>query len=322
MTEASLSLDIAGERWAVDVPERWAERFRTAFRHLVVDDDREPALRITARESPTREESAWAGKLVGRLPEVDGIAAIREGAGRAHVSRMSIESWDAASGRGESILLDPLYESKYLGTNLLINQIVWRALRRGLVPVHAAAIGNDAGFWLIPAAAGQGKSTLAAAATAAGLRFLGDDFVLLDAERLELHSLYAVLRLAPPSFRMVEEHFGKGRLDIVAEREDEKLLLTPSGADQDPCRRGGPLRGIFILDRTGTVRLGAAATPAQALRAFASTLRLLPSLGYPASLAFPRLGDLTRRIESRILETGSDLGALVRCVAEHMVRRG
>lgn len=306
----------------VDVPERWSGRFGAAFRHILGAGDREPVVRLSSREAPTEEESRDAAYLLARMTDADGIAAVRDGARRVHASRMSIESWDPASGDGASVLLDPRHESRYLGTNLLMSQIVWRAESRGLVPLHAAAIGNDDGFWLLPAAAGQGKSTLAAAAASAGLRFLGDDFVLLDAERLVLHSLYATLRLAPRALEMVEAHFGRDRLELVAAREDDKLLLTPRAGDHDPCRRGGALRGILLLDRTGAARLGDVAPPAQTLRAFASTLRLLPSLGYPAALAFRALGALSRRVESRGLETGPDLGALVRCVSVHVEGRG
>lgn len=322
MTSASLFLDIAGERWAVDVPARWAARFQMAFRHLVAGEGGATAVTVASRDAASPEEARWAHAIVAGLPEEDAVAAMRVEGVRIHVSRLSIESWEEASAQGASVLLDPLAESNYLGTNLLINQLVWRAESRRLIPLHAAAIGNDAGVWLIPADAGQGKSTLAAAAAAAGLRFFGDDFVLLDAERLVVHSLYATLRLAPPALRLVEEHFGADRLELIGTRDDAKRLLTPSSRTPDVCQRAGVLRGILIPDRTGTVRLGDTAAPARALRAFASTLRLLVTFGYPTRTAFRKLGDVTRRVDARFIETGPDLTALVRALSLHMEGRG
>ena len=314
MIPTPLHLDLAGERWEVGVPERWLPRFRVAFGHLAATEDREPSVRVLTRLEPTPEEADWATTLVAKIPDEDGIAAVENEAGRARVSRMSLESWDVRSGSGQSVLLDPVFESKYLGTNLLLNQIAWRAQSRGLVPVHAAAIGDGEGFWLIPAAAGQGKSTTTAAAVAGGLRVLSDDFVLLDPKRRVLHSLYATIRLAPGSRRMIEEQFGAHSLDVVASREDDKLLLTP-GPATSAFARCGTLKGILLLERTGVVRLGEVASPARALQAFSSTLRLLPTLGYPAPVAFRAFAEVTRSVEARVLETGPDLHALVRCLA-------
>lgn len=310
MTPAPLRLDLAGERWEVEVPERWLPRFRVAFGHLQANEDREPGVRVSSRLEPTREEADWAHTLVAKIPDEDGIAAVENEAGRARVSRMSLESWDVRSGSGRSVLLDPAFESKYLGTNLLLNQIAWRAQARGFVPVHAAAVGDGEGFWLIPAAAGQGKSTTTAAAVAGGLRVLSDDFVLLDPKRRVLHSLYATIRLSPGSHRMIEEQFGGKILDVVASREDDKLLLTP-GPATSAFARCGALKGILLLERKGLVRLGEVAASARALQAFSSTLRLLPTLGYPAPFAFRTFAELTRSVEARVLETGPDLHALV-----------
>ncbi len=314
MNPASLQLDMAGERWSVEVPERWLPRFRVVFGHLATDDALEATVRVSSRTEPTPQEAAWANALVAGIPDEDGIAAVEDEAGRAHVSSMSIESWDACSGSGRSVLLDSRFESKYLGTNLLLKQIVWRARARGLVPVHAAAVGDDEGFWLIPAAAGRGKSTTTATAVAGGLSVLSDDFLLLDPKQRVLHSLYATIRLAPASHRMIEERFGGKSLDVVAAREDDKLLLTPGASNTRAFRRCGALKGILLLERTGQVRLGEVASPARALQAFSSTLRLLPTLGYPAPAAFRAFSEITRNVESRVLETGPDLHALVRCL--------
>ncbi len=315
MTATPLHLELAGEPWKLEVPERWRPRVDIAFGHLAGAAVAEPRVRVSLRCSASAEERRWATALVAKLPEADGIAAIDNEEGWVHVSRVSIDRWDQRAGSGESTLLDLRYEENYLGTNILLRQIVWRAHERGLVPVHAAAVGGDGGFWLIPAAAGQGKSTLAAAAVAAGLQALSDDFLLLDPQTRILHSLYATIRLEPAAHRMVSEHFGEGRLRIAAQRDDDKLLLA--AADASAFVAGGRLRGILILNRVGKIRMGEAVAPARALQSFASSLRLLPSLGFPAAAAFRHFSELSRSVECRVLETGPDLTRLVDCLRNH-----
>ena len=46
--------------------------------------------------------------------------------------------------------------------------------------VHAGAVGDDRGVVVLAGARGSGKTTVALAALADGLQYLGDDYVLLD----------------------------------------------------------------------------------------------------------------------------------------------
>jgi hypothetical protein len=111
------------------------------------------------------------------------------------------------------------------------------------------------------------------------------------------------------------EHFGERSFSIIATREDDKLLLMPGPAvEPGAFQRRGRLKGILLVNRTGGSRMADVAPPARALRAFSSSLRLLPSLGFPAAPAFRCFADLTERVESRVLETGPDLLELVNCL--------
>jgi hypothetical protein len=69
----------------------------------------------------------------------------------------------------------------------------------GTVLVHAAAFARRGRGVLVAGRGGSGKSTLALAAARAGLDFLGDDYVLLDIERIgRCHALYGTIKLRKP----------------------------------------------------------------------------------------------------------------------------
>lgn len=318
---STLCLDIAGERWDVEVPSRWLPHFAAVFRHLATSPDRGCDVHLRCRDRPEPDEAEWARSISRRVASDDGIAVVAAAGRRAHVSRMSIERGEHDRRCGESVLLDPAQETAYLGTNLLLVHIVWRALARGLVPVHAAAVGRDGRCWLVPAAAGAGKSTLAAAALAAGLEVLADDFLLLDPAHRVLHSLYATVRLTPGSHHMVARSFGAGALAVLAERPDDKLLLGPGPATLGSgggFQRLGALEGILLVERDAHAAVGGAVDAPQALAAFASTLRLLPALGYPAAAAFRAFCSVVRRVPARRLHTCADLRAVVACIDDLM----
>ncbi|MFV2089210.1 MAG: hypothetical protein ACC642_01005 [Pseudomonadales bacterium] len=232
---------------------------------------------------------------------------------------MSLDSYDFQSRLGESVLLDPGMEASYLGTNLLLRHIAWRARQRSLVPIHAAAIGEGDRYWLIPAAAGKGKSTTTAAAIAGGLTVLGDDFVLLDPDANILHSIYQTIRLQPSSRRMIDHHFGDSFFAEIATREDEKQILIPApDLGAGGFRTSGRLEGILLLEKGHSTRIGSCVSPPRALQAFSSTLRLLPTLGFPAGYAFRAISKITRSLETRRFEITSDLTEVARCLQNHV----
>lgn len=61
--------------------------------------------------------------------------------------------------------------------------------------VHAGAVGNEDGGVLLTGKGGMGKSTATLACLDSELKYAGDDFVMIDTETLEVHSLYNVAKL-------------------------------------------------------------------------------------------------------------------------------
>jgi hypothetical protein len=64
-----------------------------------------------------------------------------------------------------------------------------------LMFVHAGAVGDQNGGVLLTGKGGMGKSTATLACLDSELRYAGDDFVMIDTETLEVHSLYNVAKL-------------------------------------------------------------------------------------------------------------------------------
>jgi hypothetical protein len=72
----------------------------------------------------------------------------------------------------------------------------WWLRERGVQLMHAGAVGDDGGGVLLAGKGGAGKSTLALAALAGGMRFAGDDYVLARLEpRPQAANLYRSAKL-------------------------------------------------------------------------------------------------------------------------------
>jgi hypothetical protein len=175
----------------------------------------------------------------------------------------------------------------------------WALRRHGLHVVHAAAVAGARGAALLAGASGAGKSTTALAAAEAGLGFIADDYcaVTTDAPP-RVHALCAVGKLeAPwPSLRLLPG----------GPTPDGKHLVVPDGLTRD-----APLVSI-LLPRVGRGGPLEPASPAEALRALATSMLLLPR-STQEDLAV--LGALVRALPAYRLPLGDDP---VRTIAEHL----
>lgn len=102
--------------------------------------------------------------------------------------------------------------------------------RHGLQVVHGAAVGDDGGALLVVGKGGSGKSSTALAAAAHGLRYLGDDYCLVDPARLAVHALY-----------------GTGKLVGTADL-DRLPAYRGRSINADSFERGGSGKGVFLVD--------------------------------------------------------------------------
>lgn len=207
----------------------------------------------------------------------------------AHVTPGGAHLYDADSATGLLMLPKAAGAETLVGTNVLFPFVSWWARSRGLVPLHAAALGNDGRYWLIPAASGSGKSVACVLGQAAGLQSLGDDVVLWDPASDAVHAINQTVRVTPAGLRLVEGHIERAGLRHQNFASDGKALLVA----KRPWPRVGTLAGILMIGEPQ-------ATPAAALRQMLSTLPMMRWSGVDPR---PVYGDLARLARSVRLRT-------------------
>jgi len=102
--------------------------------------------------------------------------------------------------------------------------------RHGLQVVHGAAVGDDGGALLVVGKGGSGKSSTALAAAAHGLRYLGDDYCLVDPADPTVHALYRTGKL------------------VGSEDVDRLPAYRGRSINADSFERGGSGKGVFLVD--------------------------------------------------------------------------
>lgn len=199
-----------------------AEAFRPAFAHSFgARGTDEPALTIDLWDS-----SAGA-PVPFPIPDVAGNEAWFQRIGDVqilvHPARRVLSVFDPSRKRAWWWIEDagalPWFEQAAPMRHL----VNWWAAAEGLALVHAAAIGRDDGGALVVGRGGAGKSTLALAAVGAGMRFCGDDMVILErSDEWVAHTVWASARLVDGGEHLVP-HIEARRL-VDGDDPDVKLV--------------------------------------------------------------------------------------------------
>jgi hypothetical protein len=190
----------------------------------------------------------------------------------------------------------------------LLSLFHWWSATQGLHLLHAGCVGGDAGGVLLVGRGGSGKSTTALLALLAGLRYVSDDYCLLQTGSPPIaHSLYGtgklhrdhLVRFPPLAAHAVDpmpDEFGKPIVfvrehfpDQIAERMPLRTVVLPRTA---------------AAPRTRLQRISGS----EALRGFApSTLFQLPELH---ARTFPAMAALVRDLPCFRLDVGTDWEAV------------
>jgi hypothetical protein len=183
----------------------------------------------------------------------------------------------------------------------------WWSEERGLLMVHAAAVGTvDGGAVLLGGVSGSGKSTTALwSLRSPRLRFLGDDYVLVDpTPPATVFSLYTTAKIHEPDQGRVPHV----RAEVVGRQEADKLVTFLGRRYPDRIVERMPLRAILLPRRTADGPLLTAVDSGEALRRLGpSTVLQFPGPRPQRSLA--ALGRLTRDLPCFDLALGPDPAA-------------
>ena len=181
-------------------------------------------------------------------------------------------------------------------------------IQRGTVPIHAGCNGVGRHGLLYAGPSGSGKSTLSVLGVAAGLSFLGDDYMLLnrapDGDGIDAcsHSCTAFLDAAHAADRLPE--FSAAMLPVRGVEGSDKraFRLAPTL----PC---ATIQAIVLPVRTtGTPRLRPA-TPGEALRRIAPST-VVPTSFLPSRPILEMIGRLVLAVPCYWLDSGADIRAL------------
>jgi hypothetical protein len=176
--------------------------------------------------------------------------------------------------------------------------------------VHAGAVVGRSGAVLLVGPGGSGKSTLALACLAAGLDYLGDDYVLTAAGGT-VHSLYATAKVTEETLRLLPELRPAALTEPAGEAKAviDVLALAP-----ERVIRSAPALAVVAPRLGGDEARLRPARAAEGLLAVApSTVFQLPER---SGAALQALGALVRATPVHTLELGPSLPAAVELVAE------
>ena len=288
-----------------------AERIAGAFAHLRLPAGETEHAALVVRLWDSASSGIEPPPFADALPETtDGTGPIRyhEDAGfRALVRWRTMSAYDA---RGRLAWFWAPSADAMLSwdwASPLRSILHWWLGDRGMLQVHAGAVGLADGGVLLVGQGGSGKSTSTLACLASELRYVGDDFVAIDPEALVIHSLYSSGKLDP---RHAERfpHLESAVVD-VERAEDEKLVFHVHGHFPHATCAGFPLRAVVVPRLAGgtetrTVRLGRGA----ALAALAPST--LFQLHPPQPDALRTMSDVVRRVPAYSLELGTDVAAI------------
>lgn len=232
-----------------------------------------------------------------------------------HWSEFSVNLLDVEAGVGV-YWIDTTENLPYWAKSSPLRSLFhWLMEARGLQLVHAAAVGTEHGGVLITGKGGVGKSTTALAALAAGMAYVGDDYLIvgLDPEptaytlystaKVEPHQLEALPALAPLAGGQVVKPGEKAVLDLYPARANQIVRSLPLKWVLSPRFNDG--KAMTEFEPISPVELHRAA-------AF-TTMSQLPHAGLKTHRFIQRMIETTPR---RRIRLGHDITGVIRAIAD------
>jgi hypothetical protein len=197
------------------------------------------------------------------------------------------------------------------------NILHWWSSSGGWGLFHAAALKLGTAGCLIAGKSGSGKSTVTAAAIAAGFATAGDDFVLIEPRETfpHVHSVFHTVKLDEASLGRVPAFHGKAFKAIDLPRE--KFLVRLFEVAPGSLVSGFPIHAILHSRVTGQRESRvASSTSARGFHAIApSTTFELRSL---ENEIVARTAALVRAVPTYSFEFGTDVDAAIRALHSFM----
>lgn len=169
--------------------------------------------------------------------------------------------------------------------------------------IHSGGVGNKTGGVILGGVSGAGKSTTTLACLESDLSYLGDDFLIVNSETMEVHSLYQNAKIEiKNTFRFPHLQTHISNPNAVA---PEKHLLWIHDLKPKQIIQQFPLKAIFLpkfLGKKDTQLYPASKVDAMKALVPVSTLMLKADASQVRKIA-----QIVRQVPCYWLETGTDL---------------
>jgi hypothetical protein len=190
----------------------------------------------------------------------------------------------------------------------------WMCCAAGLQLIHGGAVGRDTGGVLLAGPGGAGKSTTALSCLGSGLKYLADDYCVIEpGPPVVVHQLYANAKLRPENLHRFE-HLRNNFAWKPEEPGAKPMMFLDRTWDHLTIRRL-PLRAIVMPRVSGVAGTRwKRSSAAKAWRAIApSTIWQLPAC---QQKTFQNIAALSRSLPAFELQVGTNLEAIPNAIEE------
>lgn len=194
----------------------------------------------------------------------------------------------------------------------------WFLEPRGCQLLHAACVGTDRGAALITGKGGVGKSTTALTCLAHGMRYVGDDYLVVRLDpQPRAYSLYATAKLHHDNSKRFPAH---AELIINADRgDDEKAVLQLYPERRSLLAASLPLRVVLTPKFGSQASTGFEPVSAAALR-HAAAFTTMTQLPHAGRSTYDRIDRLLRQVPGLQMRLGEDLNRIPDAIAGLLAR--
>ena len=173
--------------------------------------------------------------------------------------------------------------------------------------LHAAGLGNEKGGFILPAKSGSVKSNTSLACIGTSIKYLGDDFILVDSIKLIAYNLYNCAKIEPQRIQFFPK-IASFFLHKFKQYDTEKAHIYLYPQFKNSLIKSFKIKAILIPRFTGnTTTETNNASAADSLIAMApTTIGVLKA----SKKSFQKMVKIARHLPAFSLETGSNLSEI------------
>jgi hypothetical protein len=187
----------------------------------------------------------------------------------------------------------------------LLQLLVYLSDLRGLVPLHAAVIGNDNGYVLIPGKQNSGKSTTSASWALHGGKLLTDDFCFVNPlQPTKMYGYYPSIRLREQSLNLLKDIL---EVDQLKQKNDSKYFYQLRNTFPENIVSVGLVKAIFCIQINSELPLSHTLSDAQtAYKNLASSFVFSLQYGASSGLCLQAIKKITSILPVYLINLSMD----------------